>query len=123
VEDQEAVVAVLAAALEVGLAVDHAEVVLINHKDRNHLILTIQKTTIMALKNETKSSVTRKGKSLANRKVTLLIGKKAEVASEEGVRIGAVVAQIGEVVVVVAADIRIVQSKHLHLTLRTVTSK
>jgi hypothetical protein len=123
VEDQEAVVAVLAAALEVGLAVDHAEVVLINHKDRNHLILTIQKTTIMALKNETKSSVTRKGKSLANRKVTLLIGKKAEVASEEGVRIGAVVAQTGEVVVVVAADIRIVQSKHLHLTQRTVTSK
>ncbi len=115
--------AVLVAVHEVGLAVDHVEVVLINHKDRNHLILTIQKTTITALKNETKSSVTRKGKSLANRKVTLLIGKKAEVASEAGVRIGAVVDQTGEVVVVVAVDIRIVQSKHLHLTQRTVTSK
>ena len=122
-------VVVLVVAHEVGLVVDHVVAVSTNHKDLNHLILITQKTTIMELKNETKSSGTKRAKSSASKKVILLIGKKVEVALEAGALIEVVVAQSEEVIevvavaVVVAAGSRTVQSKHLHLTQRTVTSK
>ena len=54
----------LAVHLEVHLEVVRAEAALTNHKDLSQPTLIIQKTTIMALKNETKSSRTRTGQSL-----------------------------------------------------------
>lgn len=114
---------VRAVAHEVGLVVVHVEAVLINHKDLNHLTLITQKTTITELKNETKNSGTKKGKSLANRKVILLIGKKAEVVSEAGAQKGVVVALTEEVEEAVAVVFKIAQNKDLYLTQRTVTSR
>ena len=50
--------------LEVHLEVVRAEAALTNHKDLSQLTQITQKTTIMALKNETKSSRTKTGQSL-----------------------------------------------------------
>lgn len=101
-----------------------------NHKDLGRLTLITLRTTTMALKNETKSSETKKGQSLPNKRAIRPIGKKVEVVSEAEVQTEAVVAQteaVGaqteEIVAVVAAGIRIVRNNRPYLTQRTATSK
>jgi len=102
--------------------------VLISHSDLSPQILTIQRTTTMALKNETKSSEIRKGQSSQSKKV-VKTGKKAEaVLGVEDHLIEEDVDQIaeGEAVVAEGADeagIRIVLAHLLLLILRTETSR
>ena len=106
-----------------GPEVDHVVEALTNHKDLGRLILITQKTTIMALKNETKSSETKKGQSLPNKRETRPIGKKAVEASEAEALTEGVVDQTEVVVVGVAVGIRIALNKRLYLIRRTATSK
>lgn len=122
---------------EVGLEEAHAEEVSTNHKDLDLLILITLRTTIMALKNETKSSETRKVRSLPNKRATRPMGEEAEVVSEDVAQIEVVVAQIEvavaqteaavaqteAVVVAAAAGIKTARSNRLYLTQRTVTSR
>jgi hypothetical protein len=117
------IVAVHAADHEVGLEEALVVEVSTNHKDLGRLTLITQRTTTMALKNETKSSETKKGQSLPNKRAIRPIGKKVEVVSEAEVQTEAVVAQTEEIVAVVAAGIRIVRNNRLYLTQRTATSK
>ena len=132
------IVAVHAADHEVGLEEALVVEVSTNHKDLGRLTLITQRTTTMALKNETKSSETKKGQSLRNKRAIRPIGKKVEVVSEAVVaQTGAVVAQteavvaqteaVGaqteEIVAVVAAGIRIVRNNRPYQTQRTATSK
>ena len=131
------IVAVHAADHEVGLEEALVVEVSTNHKDLGRLTLITQRTTTMALKNETKSSETKKGQSLPNKRAIRSIGKKVEVVSEAEVQTEAVVAQteavgaqteaVGaqteEIVAVVAAGIRIVRNNRPYLTQRTATSK
>lgn len=124
------IVAVHAADHEVGLEEALVVEVSTNHKDLGRLTLITQRTTTMALKNETKSSETKKGQSLPNKRAIRPIGKKVEVVSEAEVQTEAVVAQTEavvaqteEIVAVVAAGIRIVRNNRPYLTQRTATSK
>ena len=113
------IVAVHAADHEVGLEEALVVEVSTNHKDLGRLTLITQRTTTMALKNETKSSETKKGQSLPNKRAIRPIGKKVEVVSEAEVQTEAVVAQTEEIVAVVAAGIRIVRNNRPYLTQRT----
>ena len=128
------IVAVHVADHEVGLEVGLEEALVVeastNHKDLGRLTLITLRTTTMAKKNETKSSETKKGQSLRNKRAIRPIGKKVEVVSEAEVQTEAVVAQteaVGaqteEIVAVVAAGIRIVRNNRPYLTQRTATSK
>ena len=132
------IVAVHAVDHEVGLEEALVVEASTNHKDLGRLTLITLRTTTMAKKNETKSSETKKGQSLRNKRAIRPIGKKVEVVSEAVVaQTGAVVAQteavvaqteaVGaqteEIVAVVAAGIRIVRNNRPYLTQRTATSK
>ncbi len=108
---------------EVGLEGAHEEEASTNHRDLGRVTLITQRTTTMALKNETKSSETKKGQSLPNKRETRLIGKKVEVVLEAEVQIEAVEARTEGMVGEDVVGIRIVRNKQLYLTLRTATSK
>lgn len=116
-EEAEAVAAVIEIDREVGLEGAPVQEASTNHKNLGLLTLIPQRTTTMALKNEIKSSETKKGQSLANKKAIPQIRRKGEVISE------AVVAQTEELVAVVAAGMRIVRNNCPYLTQRTATFK
>lgn len=117
------IVAVHAADHEVGLEEALVVEASTNHKDLGRLTLITLRTTIMALKNETKSSETKKGQSLPNKRAIRQIGRKVEVVSEAEVQTEAAVAQTEEIIAVVAAGIRIVRNNRLYLIRRTATSR
>ena len=117
------IVAVHAADHEVGLEEAPVVEASTNHKDLGRLTLITLRTTIMALKNETKSSETKKGQSLPNKRAIRQIGRKVEVVSEAEVQTEAAVAQTEEIIAVVAAGIRIVRNNRLYLIRRTATSR
>lgn len=117
------IVAVHAADHEVGLEEAPVVEASTNHKDLGRLTLITQRTTTMALKNETKSSETKKGQSLPNKRAIRPIGRKVEVVSEAEVQTEAAVAQTEEIIAVVAAGIRIVRNNRLYLIRRTATSR
>lgn len=117
------IVAVHAADHEVGLEEAPVVEASTNHKDLGRLTLITLRTTTMALKNETKSSETKKGQSLPNKRAIRQIGRKVEVVSEAEVQTEAAVAQTEEIIAVVAAGIRIVRNNRLYLIRRTATSR